>query len=132
MQNWRVFLFVEIKYFLKIPQQSCRAEEHLIRWEKKAFWKLRLLSRCSSAGKTLKGNIQSNISKYLPINCRKFMSFYRLDRDVLLWFIDDKNLVCNNHTTSITSYYTYFKFYEVHFSLLSLTEDSFSQSGVPS
>ena len=41
-----------------------------------------------------------------------------------------KNLVCNNHTTSITSYYTDFKFCEVHFSLLSLTEDSFSQSEV--
>ena len=29
-------------------------------------------------------------------------------------------------------YYIHFKLYEVHFSLLLLTEDSFSQSGVPS
>ena len=41
-----------------------------------------------------------------------------------------KILVCNNHSISITSYYTYFKFYEAHFSLLSLTEDTFSQSEV--
>ena len=41
-----------------------------------------------------------------------------------------KNLECNNHTTTSTSYCTYFKFYEVHFSLLSLSEDSFSQSEV--
>ena len=45
--------------------------------------------------------------------------------------LEAKNLVCNNHTTSIKSYYTYFKFYEVHFSLLSLMEDFFSQLGMP-
>ena len=42
-----------------------------------------------------------------------------------------KKIWCNNHMTSITCCYTYFKLYEVHFSVLLLTEDSFSQSGVP-
>ena len=40
--------------------------------------------------------------------------------------------MCNNHTTSVTCYYTYFKLYAVHFSLLLLTENAISQSGVPS
>ena len=43
-----------------------------------------------------------------------------------------KNLVCNNHTTSITCYDTSFKNYGVHFSLVLLMKDSFSQSEMSS
>ena len=43
-----------------------------------------------------------------------------------------KNLMCNNYTTTITRCCTYFKLYERQFSLLLLTEDYFSQLGVPS
>ena len=45
--------------------------------------------------------------------------------------VDEKSLVCNNHMTSITCYCTHFKLYEVHFPLLLLKEDTFSQSRVP-
>ena len=38
---------------------------------------------------------------------------------------------CNSHTTYIPHYETYFKLFAVHLSLLLLTEDFFSQAGVP-
>ena len=68
--------------------------------------------------------------KEKSVGKKQWIISYDQSVDVLIRIF--KNLVCNTHTTSITRHYTYFKFYEVHFSLLLLTEDSFSQSGVPS
>ena len=58
------------------------------------------------------------------------LSFFNAPAGEIFFAIHEifRNMWCE----TTTRYYTHFKLYEAHFSLLLKTEDSFSQSGVPS